>query len=205
MCKGPSRTAVAAKEAVSECWQRASFVGQALPLAIPWIGRRRACPTIRYPITASLCLVWPLPSDHRLLKSRVTSASGGTRIYPTVARGVRVTLKHVLIRGQGVLQVCDVETGHGHVAFHILRIQLRHLADRSVLVFAKELRGALGAVFGQAERDQRVHTQMNCAFESLAVNVLNAVAQQLVSMLPAGGARENPQLRKMFPDEIDDF
>src|SRR5205814_8786990 len=46
MCKGPSRTAVAAKEAVSECWQRASFVGQAFPLAIPWIGRRRACPTI---------------------------------------------------------------------------------------------------------------------------------------------------------------
>jgi len=43
ICKGPSRTAVAAKEAVSECGQRASFVGQALPLAIPWIGRRRAC------------------------------------------------------------------------------------------------------------------------------------------------------------------
>src|SRR6476620_6777562 len=39
ICKGPRRTAVAAKEAVSECGQRASFVGQALPLAIPWIGR----------------------------------------------------------------------------------------------------------------------------------------------------------------------
>src|SRR6476620_11707487 len=156
-------------------------------------------------ITARLGLLWPLISDHRSLKSRVTSASGGTRIYPSVARGVRVTLKHVLIRGQSVLQVCNVETGHGHVAFHILGIQLRHLADRSVLVFAKELRGALGAVLGLAKRDQRIHTQINRAFESLAVNVLHAAAQQLVSMLPAGGAREDSQLRKMFTDEIDDF
>jgi hypothetical protein len=36
-------------------------------------------------------------------RSRVISASGGTRICPGIARGVRAMLKHVLIRGQCVL------------------------------------------------------------------------------------------------------
>src|SRR6476469_422638 len=36
-------------------------------------------------------------------RSRVISASGGTRVCPGIAGGVRAMLKHVLIRGQCVL------------------------------------------------------------------------------------------------------
>jgi len=108
----------------------------------------------------------------------------------------RSVVEHLPIGCQRPLEILDVQARERDVGCVVV-LNLRHFTHGSFVMLTKDLRRPSRTFPFKAKHTERVHTQIDCAPERLAIDIGHAFAQQLVGVLATRSTREDAKRRTL--------